>query len=354
MTIKKKNILVGLSGGVDSSATCLVLKLRNFNVYAIHMVMWDKAKKYNTTCTFKENLNDAKNVCENLKIPFYTHFFQKEYKKFVFNNYIEDYKKGYTPNPDTSCNKSIKFKYLTKTATTLGIKKIATGHYAKKKKNLVIQAKDYTKDQTYFLTHTHKNNIKNTEFPLEDYYKKQVRRLTFLVKLHTSTKKDSYGVCFIEPKKFNAFIGKFIKKTPGKIKNTNGSVLGTHNGVPFYTIGQKIILREGNQHTKEYYVYQKNKKKNIILVARKEESVLLTKKIPMSSKHLSIKKNIGIFYFNIKTRHTENCVSGVLLSYGKKNLLLLFKKHTKIATKQVIAFYYKRFLLGGCLVNIIN
>lgn len=346
-------ILVGLSGGVDSTATCLILKLRKYTVYALHMIMWDKKEKkmYKTNCSLKENIKDVKTVCETLKIQFHIRSFYNEYKKNVFTNFIENYKKGFTPNPDTSCNKTLKFKYLLKSANTLKIKKIATGHYIKKKKFTLLRPKDYTKDQTYFLTHTQKNSIKNTFFPLENYYKKQIRRLTYLAKLCTSTKKDSYGICFVEPKKFSTFIEKFIKKAHGNIVNKSGYIIGTHVGIPFYTIGQKITTYIKNKQQTNYYVYQKNIKKNTIIVAKKKEIIASIKKIKLINRNIFYKKNTGIFYFNVKTKHTEKSVTSVLFFYKKKNLLFFLHKHATVAAKQTVAFYYKNFFLGGCLVS---
>lgn len=338
-------ILVGLSGGIDSTVTCLLLLITGYDVSSLYMKMWDNGDS--EPCTYKEDMMHATNACNTLGIKLYIHNFYTEYNNKVFKKLISGYVNGKTPNPDVLCNKKVKFNCLFTYAQTLGIKKIATGHYGAKKNKTLEKAYDTKKDQTYFLCLLSRIHLGKTLFPLANYYKKQVRKIAFLTKLSNYTKKDSFGVCFIQPKKFNIFIGNYIKKVQGNILNIHKTIIGTHNGISFYTIGQRITKEITKKET--YIVIGKNKKKNTLTVARDNVSILV-KYIP--TRFVIIKTHIkyGVLYCNVKTQSQQKEVGCYILSYKKKQILILYKNTKLPATSQIIAMYHNSICLGGSTV----
>ena len=307
-----KTVLVGISGGIDSCAAIILLKTKNYTVTSLFI----------------------------------------KYEKEVFDPFIKNYKNGLTPNPDILCNEKIKFPELINYAKKMNIKYIATGHYVKKLKNFITLPKDKLKDQTYFLYLVKKKFLKNTIFPLQNYYKKQVRKLTFLIKKNiNSKKKDSTGICFIEPKKFKIFLMQFIKKKIGSIilqnrkKNSN---IGKHYGITFFTIGQRITTIKNAK--KKYFVIKKNIKKNILYVKSKPIVEKGKKNIFFKKKKWIIKKNQGISYIKTKYRNQQTQLLCFLFSY-KKKYICYFNRSQLIAKEQSIVFYFKKICLGGGLLK---
>lgn len=338
-------ILVGLSGGIDSTVTCLILLINGYNVSSLYMKMWDS--KDNITCTFKEDIIHATNVCNTLGIKLHIHNFYSEYNNEVFKKLIAGYKNGKTPNPDVLCNKKVKFSCLFKYAQAVGINKIATGHYCKKTSKTLEKAYDIKKDQTYFLCLLSYTHINKTLFPLANYYKKQIRKIAFITKLSNYTKKDSFGVCFIQPKKFNIFIGNYINKTQGFILDDNNNNIGTHHGIYLYTIGQRIT----NEITKKetYIVVKKNKKNNTLTVSKNNKSILVSY---IQTKPILIRTRLkyGILYCNVKTQSQQKDVKCYILNYKKKQVIILYENIKLPATSQIVAIYHNSICLGGSTV----
>ncbi|MDO8743377.1 MAG: tRNA 2-thiouridine(34) synthase MnmA [Candidatus Azambacteria bacterium] len=297
MSIIKKKVFVAMSGGVDSSIAALLLSARggsafggkrpNYDVVGVYMKGWSL-----TGCA-EDDARDARRVAGALNIPFYVFDFEEEYEKSVVDYMISGYAAGNTPNPDVMCNKEIKFGLFLEKALKLGADYIATGHYVRLIKNShfmsIAAAKDVNKDQSYFLWTLTQEQLKHCLFPIGDYKKPQVRTLAKKYKLPTAEKPDSQGVCFIGEIDVAGFLKEKLGKNPGPIKTIDGRTVGTHDGVIFYTIGQrKGIGIKGSlpgEQGKVYYVAAKDMDSNTLWVAEGEDKNLFAKE--------SIVKNIN-------------------------------------------------------------
>ena len=268
-----KKVVVGMSGGVDSSVSALLLQQQGYEVIGLFMRNWDSLADGEmdapTTdsgiCPQEEDYNDAKKVCDKLGIPLYRKDFVKEYWDYVFTYFLDELKKGRTPNPDIMCNKYIKFDMFAKEAVKLGADYIATGHYARIKDGKLLRGIDDNKDQTYFLSQVSKEQLKNVLFPIGDMLKPDVRKMASEYGLITAKKKDSTGICFIGERNYQKFISNFLKPNPGDIIDIKtGDVIGTHQGLMNYTIGQRRNVGvSGN--LEKHFVVGKDVKKNIFV-----------------------------------------------------------------------------------------
>ncbi len=270
-----KKVVIGMSGGVDSSVAALLLKQQGYEVIGLFMRNWDsfidgETEGAPTTkegiCPQEVDYNDAIEVCKKLDIPLYRKDFVKEYWDYVFTYFLDELKKGRTPNPDIMCNKYIKFDMFATEAKKLGADYIATGHYAKLENGKLYKSFDKNKDQTYFLSQVSIDKFKNVLFPLGDIDKKEVRKLAEENNLITAKKKDSTGICFIGERNFNNFLKNYLPNQPGKVINIEtNEVIGEHIGLMHYTIGQRRGLNIGG--TKErMFVVGKDLKKNILYI----------------------------------------------------------------------------------------
>ena len=236
--MNKNKVLVGMSGGVDSSVSAFILKKEGYEVHGLFMKNWDDDDG-SPYCSIKEDFMDAAFVADQLEIPLFEVNFAKEYKEKVFSYFLEELKKGRTPNPDILCNKEIKFKKFYDYALSKGYDYIATGHYAKTNEDKLYKAMDTNKDQTYFLHAIDKEVLKKTLFPIGSMDKEQVRQIARENSLITSDKKDSTGICFIGERPFPDFISNYVSEKIGKIVDENGNELGEHKGLQYYTLGQR-------------------------------------------------------------------------------------------------------------------
>ncbi len=289
---KNKKVFVAMSGGVDSSVAALLLKKEGYDVVGVFMKNWGEPLGEGERCQWERDQKDAREVAAVLKIPFYTFDFEKDYKKKVADYMLAEYKKGRTPNPDVMCNKEIKFGLFLGRALKLGADFVATGHYVKlKSKNekgkikiQLFQAKDKNKDQSYFLWTLTQKQLKYCLFPIGDYLKPEVREIAKKAWLPTAEKKDSQGVCFVGKFDFAEFLKKKIKPKKGKIIDIDsGEIIGEHDGVYYYTIGQRhgIGLKGGlgkGGENSPYFVCGKDIKKNILYAAAGENNPALYKK----------------------------------------------------------------------------
>ena len=279
-----EKVVVGISGGVDSSVAALLLKEQGYEVIGLFMRNWDTGLNGdylgnpnldNDICPQEQDYNDAKLVCDKLGIPLHRIDFVKEYWDNVFEYFLDELKKGRTPNPDIMCNKYIKFDYFIKEAKRLGAKYVATGHYAKLENGQLMRSKDQNKDQTYFLSQLSHKQLENILFPLGDIDKPEVRRLAEKYDLATAKKKDSTGICFIGERNFRGFLENYLPNQPGKIVNIDtNEVLGDHIGLMYYTIGQRRGLDVGGTDDR-MFVVGKNLKNNILYVAIGEDNSYL-------------------------------------------------------------------------------
>jgi tRNA-specific 2-thiouridylase len=246
----QQTIIVGMSGGVDSSVSALLLKQQGYRVIGLFMKNWEEENE-NGHCTSAEDYNDVRKVCETLEIPYYGVNFVEDYRQQVFELFIQDFKRGLTPNPDILCNKEIKFKTFLNKAKELGGDYLATGHYAQigqiNGKSGLLKGKDHQKDQSYFLYTLTSEILNKVKFPIGHLEKSEVRQLARQHGLATSEKKDSTGICFIGERHFRSFLSQYIGAQPGTFQTLEGKIVGKHMGAAYYTIGQRKGMGIGGQ-----------------------------------------------------------------------------------------------------------
>lgn len=277
-------VVVGMSGGVDSSVAALLLKKQGYEVVGLFMRNWDSTinNDYlgnpdinNDICPQEKDYNDALAVCEKIGIPLHRVDYVKEYWDYVFTYFLDELNKGRTPNPDVMCNKYIKFDLFYKKAMEMGADYIATGHYAKIVDGRLYKAMDKNKDQSYFLAYVNKDIFKKVLFPLQDMEKTEIRKIALENDLVTAKKKDSTGICFIGERNFTNFLKNYLPNQPGKIIDIESKeILGEHIGLMYYTIGQRKGLNLGGSHDK-IFVVEKDVKNNILYVASGDENKYL-------------------------------------------------------------------------------
>ena len=277
-------VIIGISGGVDSSVAALLLQKAGYQVEGLFMRNWDTSINgdilgnpdlNNDICPQEKDYNDAKAVCDKLGIPLHRIDFVKEYWDYVFTYFLDELKKGRTPNPDIMCNKYIKFDYFIQEAKRLGADYIATGHYAKMQDGYLCRSKDQNKDQTYFLSQLSKTQLDHVLFPLGDITKPEVRKMAEEAALPIAHKKDSTGICFIGERNFKNFLKNYLPNQPGKIVDIETKqVLGNHIGLMYYTIGQRRGLEVGGTDDR-LFVVGKDLKENILYVCEGEDNPYL-------------------------------------------------------------------------------
>ncbi len=345
-----------MSGGVDSSVTAALLKKkRRYDVYGVFIRGWYPG---GIPCTWREDRRDAMRVAAILNIPFYTFDFSREYKKHIIDYMIKEYKEGRTPNPDIMCNKYIKFDSFLKKARKMGADKIATGHYVRGKnnKNLakLLAGADQNKDQSYFLWTLGQEHLKHCLFPLGDYEKPEVREMAKKFKLPVASKKDSQGLCFVGEFKMEDFLKDYIKPKSGKILNEKGGVVGEHNGVQYYTIGQRHGI--GATGKEPLYIVKKNIKKNILVVApEKEEKKYYKKEVKIkdvswiSGNLPDVKKT---YQARIRYRQPlQECKINLQRRRSSLQIKIIFEKAQKaVASGQSLVLYGDEEMLGGGII----
>ncbi|PDL39423.1 tRNA 2-thiouridine(34) synthase MnmA [Listeria monocytogenes] len=261
-------VVVGMSGGVDSSVTAHILKEQGYDVIGILMKNWDDTDEFGV-CTATEDYDDVIRVANQIGIPYYAVNFEKEYWDKVFTYFLDEYKLGRTPNPDVMCNKEIKFKAFLEHAESLGADYVATGHYAQVKKVgdeiELLRGVDNNKDQTYFLNQLSQDQLKKVMFPLGAMEKTEVREIAKKAGLATADKKDSTGICFIGERNFKQFLSEYLPAQPGEMRTLDGEVLGKHDGLMYYTIGQRHGLGIGGDG-EPWFVVGKDLKENVLFV----------------------------------------------------------------------------------------
>ena len=270
-------VLLGMSGGVDSSVSAYILQNQGYEVHGLFMKNWedDDGSPY---CSIKEDFMDAVFVADQLNIPLYEINFAKEYRERVFSYFLTELEEGRTPNPDILCNKEIKFKEFYDYAISNNYDYIATGHYAQTDQSKLLKACDSNKDQTYFLHAIDKKVLDKTLFPIGNIDKDQVRKIAKDKQLITSEKKDSTGICFIGERPFPDFISNYLKEKNGMIVDEKGNELGEHKGLQYYTLGQRQGIGIGGQKGSEnspWYVASKNIDTNTLTVVQGNTHPLL-------------------------------------------------------------------------------
>ncbi|MBL8496394.1 tRNA 2-thiouridine(34) synthase MnmA [Nitrosomonas sp. JL21] len=272
--MKNKRVVVGMSGGVDSSVAAYLLKQQGYDVVGLFMKNWedDDTDEY---CSSRQDFLDAVSVADVIDIPIEVVNFSTEYKDRVFSHFLAEYQAGRTPNPDVLCNAEIKFKAFLEHAHTLGADHIATGHYAQVRKVgdtfQLLKGEDGNKDQSYFLYRLNQAQLATTLFPVGHLYKRDVRRIAEELKLPNFSKKDSTGICFIGERPFREFLNRYLPHQPGEIQTPDGKVVGKHLGLMYYTIGQRQGLgiggtREGSDEP--WFVFGKDMARNVLIVVQ--------------------------------------------------------------------------------------
>lgn len=263
-------VVVGMSGGVDSSVAALLLKEQGYDVIGIFMKNWDDTDEFGV-CTATEDYEDVIKVCNDIGISYYAVNFEQQYWDKVFTYFLEEYKAGRTPNPDVMCNKEIKFKAFLDHAMSLGADFLATGHYAQVVETdngvAMLRGKDENKDQTYFLNQLNQEQLQKVMFPIGSLDKSEVRLIAEKAGLATAKKKDSTGICFIGERNFKEFLSQYLPAQPGDMKTMDGEVVGKHDGLMYYTIGQRHGLGIGGAGD-PWFVLGKDLADNALLVGQ--------------------------------------------------------------------------------------
>jgi tRNA-specific 2-thiouridylase len=345
----KKKVIVGMSGGVDSSVSALLLGEQGYEVIGLYMRNWEDV---DGSCPGRADYEDVMRVCDKLQIACYTVNFVQEYRESVFSHFLEELKMGYTPNPDVLCNREIKFKALLHKAQALGADFLATGHYAQTCGSALLRSADLDKDQTYFLYTLKKEILKEVRFPVGHLKKKEVRALAAAHGLATAEKKDSTGICFIGERNFREFLGDYIAYEQGHFETLQGRVVGTHLGVAFYTIGQRKGLKIGGPG-EAWFVVGKDVARNVVLVEQGEDHPALYKSSLVATDISWIADEALEFPLKctakIRYRQADQPCTVTLAENG--SLLVEFDTPQRAVTpRQAIVFYQGPRCLGGALI----
>jgi tRNA-specific 2-thiouridylase len=341
-------VYVGMSGGVDSSLTAALLVEQGYDVTGVYMKNWTQDMP-GMRCPWADDLADAKRVAVQLGIDFKVFDFEKDYKQKVVDYMIDEYRNGHTPNPDIMCNQEVKFKLFLDTALEEGADMIATGHYARVKDGVLLQAADINKDQTYFLYRVNGEALAKTLFPLGDFTKPEVREMAKGRGLYTASKKDSQGICFVGKIGIREFLSQYVDQKPGQvIDKKTGKTLGQHDGAIFYTLGQRHGLDVGGGLP--YYVVGKDMDKNEIYVTTDlNDGSLWRVDISLTNVHWINDAPIAGNY-QIRVRHRAKLVQSELSYEGSNINLELANAERAVTPGQSVVIYDGAVCLGGGIV----
>jgi tRNA-specific 2-thiouridylase len=352
------NIVVGMSGGVDSSVVALLLKEQGYHVTGIFMKNWDEKDDFGA-CTSAEDYEDVISVCNHIGIPYYTVSFEKEYWEKVFTYFLEEYKKGRTPNPDVLCNKEIKFKAFLDYAIKIGADYLATGHYARVKFHdgyyRLLKGIDMGKDQTYFLCMLNQHQLSKAMFPIGHLDKKEVKEIARKAGLRTALKKESTGICFIGERNFKEFLSRYLPAQPGEIRTLEDEVVGRHDGLMYYTLGQRRGLGiGGGGNGQPWFVVKKDLEKNVLYVVQGEQHpALYSYGVLVSDVHwISEKPPQDGHKCGAKFRYRQPDQQVKIYSQNKDVCKVVFEKPQRAITPgQFAVFYDGEICLGGGVID---
>ena len=353
------HIAVGMSGGVDSAVAASILMEQGYNVEGLFMKNWEEDSEY---CNVEEDYKDALQVCDTLGIPLRSVNFAKEYWDRVFQNFLDEYKAGRTPNPDILCNTEIKFKEFLNYAKDLGADKIATGHYVRNKrvdgKIQLLKGLDPGKDQSYFLYGLNQEQISSALFPVGDLEKPNVRERAEKLGFDNFDKKDSTGICFIGERDFKEFLQQYIPAKPGIMVTTSGTKVGEHDGLMYYTLGQRKGLGIGGGHSNgdgdgAWYVLDKDLTNNKLIVGQGHDHAGLYQKCLTAS---------GLHWISGEAPTTENLKAKIryraqdatcrITDMNDETISVQFEEpRFAIAPGQSVAFYEGDVCLGGAVID---
>lgn len=349
-------VIVGMSGGVDSSVAAYLLMQQGYTVEGLFMKNWEEDDT-SSFCSATEDEADARTVCDRLGIPLHTANFAKDYWDNVFEYFLAEFRANRTPNPDILCNKEIKFKSFLDFSLELGADAIATGHYVRShnKNNLFVLNKglDPDKDQSYFLCRLNQHQIKHALFPLGGFKKPQIREIAEAQGFINHNKKDSTGICFIGERRFDDFLSQYLSPKPGLIKTLDGETLGEHQGLMYYTIGQRKGLGIGgkrDQNEQPWYVAEKNALSNdLIVVQGHNHPALFHTQLDCDQLHwISPPAPVFPYSCNAKTRYRQSDQACTIIFNGDSDQLhVTFEQPQRAITPgQTIVFYQDEQCLG--------
>ncbi|WP_279513203.1 MULTISPECIES: tRNA 2-thiouridine(34) synthase MnmA [Idiomarina] len=356
-----KKVIVGMSGGVDSSVSAYLLLQQGYQVEGLFMKNWeeDDSDEY---CAAADDLADAEKVCQTLGIELHTVNFAAEYWDNVFEHFLEEYKAGRTPNPDIMCNKEIKFKaFLEFAADALGADYIATGHYVRRaydgKHWQLLRGVDNNKDQSYFLYTLSHEHVAQTLFPVGELEKPEVRRIAEEQGLVTADKKDSTGICFIGERKFKDFLQQYLPAQPGPIESVDGDALGQHEGLMYHTIGQRKGLHIGGlaeASDEPWYVVDKDTERNVLIVAQgKKHPRLFSNGLIAGQLHWVNRQSLAEpLRCTVKTRYRQQDIPCLLTPRNDGSVEVTFDNPVAAVTPgQSAVFYLDEVCLGGGIIE---
>ncbi len=353
-------VIVGLSGGVDSSVTALLLKEQGYTVEGLFMKNW-KEQLPDGGCIWEADVEDAMQVSEQLEIPVNTVDLAHDYWEKVFSGFLQEYKSGRTPNPDILCNQEIKFSAFLTHAIDLGAEKIATGHYARiKEENGYYQLRkglDSNKDQSYFLCRLNQEQLKSSLLPIGDFEKREVREFARKAGFKTHNKKDSTGICFIGERPFREFLSHYIPEQSGDIQTPDGKVIGQHNGVFYYTLGQRQGLGIGGVQgaiDSPWYIYRKDIKNNILFAVQGHDHELLYSQV-LTVCNINWVSGLvpGMpFKCTAKTRYRQANQVCTIIHAENGDYSVTFENAQRAVTPgQFVVFYDEDICLGGGIID---
>jgi len=358
--MENQKIIVGISGGVDSSVSALLLKQQGYDVHAVFMKNWEGDDE-DGHCPAEQDFSDAKAVCKTLEIDITGVNFSDQYWDRVFAYFLEEYSAGRTPNPDILCNKEIKFRAFLDYAISQGAEMIATGHYVRKAQRdgeyVLLRGKDTDKDQSYFLYTLKQDQLEKSLFPIGELNKPEVRKLAEQHHLVTHNKKDSTGICFIGERDFKSFLQRYLPAQPGDMVTPNGDIIGRHDGLMYYTRGQRQGLGIGglaNYNDDPWYVADKNLESNQLIVVQGHDNPLLKGNWLKADKldWVSAKGFPGEISCTAKTRYRQtDSVCHLRLDDDNSLLVEFDEPQWAITPGQSVVFYKDDVCLGGGIIT---
>lgn len=349
MQNNKQKVVLALSGGVDSAVAAALLLDEGYEVIGAFMKNWSDGKSVRGVCNWKEERRDAMRVAAHFGIPFTTFDFEKEYREQVASYLFQGYAAGQTPNPDVLCNSEVKFPLLWREAQKLGADLIATGHHVRKHGKQLLAGKDVNKDQSYFLHQLTQEDLEHTLFPIGEYTKEQVREMARARGIPTADKRSTRGICFVGKVPMADFLGQAISVKPGFVRTTSGEVLGEHQGIAPFTIGQRHGFSKGGGMP--YYVVEKNAETNTLVVAPEDDPALYKNKLELTDVHWIAGEASELpLTCQTRIRYRGDLVSSTVYVLGTRYYVLLNTPVRAPAPGQFAVFYDGDICLGGGVI----